>query len=642
QSWMFISSYDKLRYDIINNNKIESLLHLGLAVFKELNTKIVQSVSYILRKSRKINGEGTYFDLRNGKDLFEKERLFLERKNKYIQIQNQFLKIPNYTIAYWANNNVFNVFKNKKISDYSNIFQGMITGNNSKFVRFWFEINENKLSLNNSEYKHGNYKEKYWCPYNKGGESIKWYGNQKYVVNFQNEGKNFTRGRYQFKELFFKEYVTWSYISLSLVARYFPKGFLWDVAGSGLFPYNSENIYYIVSLLTSKAGNFLLGILNPTLNYQVENIASVPLIFPDNNLFNKINTLTKSCIEISKTIYDNNEISLNFERLPLINYDSFLKKSYYEWEKMSKYYFLKLHQNEEELNRIFIDIYGFHKEISQKISFKKITIFQEEIDTGKLNNFENEYRTTGQLDKLPIKKDIVMSQLLSYMVGCMMGRYCLDKPGLIMANQGESLNEALQNHEINEQSFPIDEDGIVSFNGSNAYFADDASHRVKAFLIAVWGEDTLTENINFLNECLGMDYEKWLTEKFWEFHCRMYKKTPIYWMFASNPKKPQRAAFKVLAYMHRMNKFTVQNIRNKYLHPYIQWLRDELENLEKNKDNLNKEQLKRMEKLDEDKKECIEYDDVLKKLANQQIEFDLDDGVKHNIAKFEGAVAEIK
>ena len=384
-----------------------------------------------------------------------------------------------------------------------------------------------------------------------------------------------------------------------------------------------------------------MKIINPTYNYQVGDIKKIPIIISDKH-FNKVLDYVTKLVNIYRTDWNSHEYAWNFKLPPILNNENSLYSSFQSWHTQMLTQFLYIHTREEGLNNLLTNIYNLDQEFNPNVPFREITILQDEINLNKLEEAEKEYRKTGELTHLPIKEDIVMSQLLSYMIGCMMGRYSLDKPGLIMANQGESLNEAMEKHEIQEQSFPIDEDGIVSFNGSNSYFADDASHRVKEFLIAVWGEKTLTENINFLNECLGVDYEKWLVEKFWEFHCRMYKKTPIYWMFASNPKKPQRAAFKVLAYMHRMNKFTVQNIRNKYLHPYIQWLRDELDNLEKNKDNLDKEQLKRMEKLDEDKKECIQYEYVRKKLANEQIEFDLDDGVKHNIAKFEGAVAEIK
>lgn len=641
QSWMFISSYENLREDIVKSYQIASLIHLGLHVFKELNTKVVQSVAFVLKKSKPSIELSQFYDLRTATNLISKEKLFLKRGNYYLQNQINFNKIPGTTIAYWLKENGFSIFDNLKISDISTIFQGMITGDNGSFVRSWFEVSNKRISYSLTEYKPNNYKQKYWCPYSKGGESVKWYGNQEHVVNFYEDGRNFTRGKHQFKDYFFKEYVTWSYISLSLVSRYFPSGFVWDVAGSGLFPNNDENIKPIVSLLTSKVGNFILGVLNPTLNYQVENIAAVPFIDSSKEIKDKIIALTNVCIQISKGFYDQIETSWNFDRSSILNNSSGLNQAYLNWVQEASSDFFQLHTNEEELNRIFIDIYGLQEELTPEVALKDITILQEELDRNALEAMEPVFREQGkEAVNLPFNKAEVISQFISYGIGVFLGRYRLDKPGLNIAHPNPT-EEELSKYQYNGHKIEIDEDGILPLMGEDCAFPDDALVRTKDLVHAVWGEDSLTENINFIHDALGMDLHKWLTEKFWGYHTSMYKKKPIYWLFSSNIKKPQNAAFKVLVYMHRMDKYTVQKIQRNYLHPHQEYIKREIEKLSDNEENLSKQEIKRLEQLRNWELECRDYNEVLKELANQQIEFDLDDGVDANYAKFEGAVAKI-
>ncbi len=639
-SWMFLSSYEKLRETILQEHTIKSMLHLGPRTFEELSGEVVQSTAFVLENESREEAKANYHRLVEYKSNHEKEKAFLNGKNYFPNVsQTNFAKIPGSPIAYWVSEKVTKAFENKKLSDYATLFQGMITGNNDNKVKYWQEIDYDKLNTKEKNIEEINVLKKYWIPYNKGGKGRKWYGNHDLVVNFRHKGCDFTRNRTKFIDYYFNESVSWSYISSSsLSSRYYPKGFLWDVAGSSMFC-ESIKLKSICSLLNSFTGGLLLGIINPTLNYQVENVGNVPYMCNNSDEV-IIEIFFDENVKISRLDWDSNEYSWDFQQMPLIQYNTSLESAFRQWHEKAKADFLQLHQNEEELNRIFIDIYGLQDELTPDVPFKEITILQDEVDTKQLEEAENEYRETGELQALPIKQDVVMMQLLSYALGCMLGRYSLDKPGLIMANQGEQMQEALEKHGITNQQFPMDDDGIISLNGNDSPFPDDAAKRVKEFLKVVWGENTLTENINFLNNALGMPYEKWLKEKFWQYHCRLYKKTPIYWLFASNPKRPQASAFKVLAYMHRMNKYSLQNIRSKYLHPYMQWMRDEIKTLKADEDNLSGQELKRLNKLQENEQECIQYDDTLKRLG--QIEFDLDDGVKENIKKFKGAVAEIK
>ena len=324
-----------------------------------------------------------------------------------------------------------------------------------------------------------------------------------------------------------------------------------------------------------------------------------------------------------------------------MNSSSSLPQAYEAWEESVTNDFFQLHRNEEELNRIFIDIYGLQDELTPEVALKDITILQEELDRKALEALEPTFRAKGkEAVSLPINKAEVISQFISYGIGVFLGRYRLDKPGLNIAHPNPS-DEELENYTFNGHDIAIDEDGILPLMGEDCAFPDDILVRTKELIHAIWGEDSLTENINFIHDALGMDLHKWLVEKFWNYHTSMYKKKPIYWLFSSNVNKPLNAAFKVLVYMHRMDKYTVQKIQRNYLYPHQEHIKREIEKLSENESNLSKQEIKRLEKLRNWEIECRDYNEVLKGLANQQIEFDLDDGVSVNYAKFAGAVTKI-
>jgi len=343
--------------------------------------------------------------------------------------------------------------------------------------------------------------------------------------------------------------------------------------------------------------------------------------------------------------------------------------------------FYQLHANEEELNRIFIDIYGLNEELDPIVPLNDITILQEELDRSALEKTDKELRKHRQwkLEEgkwqlyvnaervpepaegvlpaatvqpaLPIKKDVIARQLISYAIGCMMGRYSLQKPGLILANQGDTLEDyyrIVQDESPFEKGggtpqrdggFEPDDDAIIPLMGSNCGFSDDAVHRLRQFIEVVWGSQSLTQNINFLQQCLDMDLEKYLTSQnnFWKDHTSRYKKKPIYWLFSS-----PTGAFQALAYMHRMNKFTVQKMRDNYLLKHLQWLSGQISQMDSRGTSLSRDEQKQLDWLRKAQKECEAYDLHLKDIADQQIEFELDDGVSVNYPKFETVVAKIK
>lgn len=663
-SWMFLSSYENYREHLLNNFTIESMLHLGPRTFEEVSGEVVQSTAFVLQKSVPKNAKAGYYRLVDYKSNKEKEEHFLNGDNFYPNIpQTNFDKIPGSPIAYWVSEKVRDVFINAdKLSDFSTLFQGMITGNNDLFLRNWFEVNNKLLNLKLTDLKEFS-KKNFWVPYNKGGGNKRWYGNKDFVVNFKETGLNFVRSRTRFIDYYFKPSLSWDYISSQNVnARIFDKGFLWDVSGSSCFP-EEKNLQFFTGLINSKVGNLLLKILNPTINTQVEDLSVLPLIIDKKN--NADFTINLS-LSLSKKDWDSRETSWDFVQNPLIaSRQNSLKEAYNFWQEDAAKDFFQLHKNEEELNRIFIEIYGLQDELTREVPLKDITILQDELAPRKVKgkkktedeyaeeqesatwiSAEKNFRENGATN-LPFEKNVPIQQLISYLVGTMLGRYRLGKDGLHIAHPNPTEAE-LQNYPVENVAIPfqmqIDEDAILPIMGSACAFPDDAVKRTDDLIHKIWGEESHTENLNFINQCLGVTLEKWMTEQFCAYHISgtMYKKKPIYWMFCSNPKSPQKSAFRVLVYMHRMDAYTVQKIMRNYLHPHQQFLNSEYEKMKANEANLGKQEIKQMEVLAKQISELKEYNEVLKSLADQQITFDLDDSVTVNYAKFKGAVAEIK
>lgn len=640
-AWMCIDSYKNFRRSFLDQNSILSLLHLGIGVFPEMNTKKVQNVCFVFKKEG-VNKFGSYFKLDLNFNVSVKEKQFLNKENRYIIDQNKFSNIPDAPFAFWLPPKLIKEYKNgNTIDSFINAKQGLATGKNERFVRNWQEVSKHKIGFGFASSTEALKSRNKWFPYNKGGGFRRWYGNQFFVVNWENDGyeiRNFydNNGRQlsrpQNTAFYFKEGITWSLISLTFSARYAEKGSLFDVGGSSGFPMNEHNIY-LVGLLNSKVSSYLLGVLNFTLNVQVGDIKRILYIIPNEKQLNIVKQLVQSQIDLSKLEWDNFEFSWNFCSHGLIKNlaNQNIENAYYEYVQYWKERFYKLHKNEEELNRIFIDMYDLRNELVPDIELKAIAILQDETYINENN-------------ELVFNKDIIIQQFLSYSIGCMFGRYRLDNEGLQIAHPNPA-EEEIAPYKISsplhngtkEVTFEIDDDAIIPMMGSESPFSDDIYLRVKHFVEIVWGDKTLTENLNFINECLDMDLEKFLTDKFWQFHCKMYKKTPIYWLFSS-----PTGAFKVLVYMHRMNKYTVQKIRNNYLLKHLQYLRGEIAKLEKNESSLTRQEAKRLDKLRDDEIECNEYDLLVKDYADKQIEFDLDDGVKNNHKLFEDIVAPIK
>ncbi|MCP4158879.1 MAG: BREX-1 system adenine-specific DNA-methyltransferase PglX [Deltaproteobacteria bacterium] len=652
QGWMFLSSLGSLRKKLFESNKINSLLHLGANVF-DISGEVVQSVAFIMDKNL-VNIKSSFYKLNNINNPEEKRKAFLNKNNCYVIGDfNKLSVIEGNPISYWLTDNSLDLFsKEENLEELVEIRSGISTGKNDLYYKYWFEINHSNIEKEADESFTLNNKlesKKKWFYALKGGENRKWFGNREDVINLKNDGydiRNSGRNfRLRSRDQYHKKGITWSRLSSNKISfRIKSNETNFGENSPSIFLEDNFDMWYMIGLLNSKPILYLISAINPTLSFQKTDVNKLPIIIKQNK---HVGALSESCFQISRTDWDSRETSWDFKKSPLLNKTNSLEKAYQEWNNKVTTDFFQLHSNEEELNRIFIDIYGLQEELTPEVALKDITILQEELNGKDLEALEPTFREHGQeAISLPINKGEVLSQFVSYAIGIFLGRYRLDKPGLNIAHPNPTEEElasynVIARNEAISRKITIDEDGIVPLMGEDCAFPDDALTRTKDLLLTIWGENALTENINFLQECLGMDLHKWLTEKFWGYHTKMYKKKPIYWLFCSNVKKPQQSAFKVLVYMHRMDKYTVQQIQRSYLYPHQEYIKNEIDKLVQDEDSLNRDQQKRLELLRNWELECRDYNEVLKTLANQQIEIDLDDGVTVNYTKFEGAVAKI-
>ena len=668
--WMFIKSYEELRKIFIEGKTISSLVQLEYSGFEDATVPIC---TFILQNSY-TDKKGEYIKLSDFKGAKNQPIKTLEAiKNpncnwRFQAKQKYFEKIPGSPIAYWVSDKVREIFeKNQKLGDIGEAKQGLATADNNRFLRLWNEVNYNKIGYNMSNSQEALESKKKWFPYNKGGEFRKWYGNQEYLVNWENDGyeiKNFydekgkLRSRPQNTEYYFKESISWSKISSSSFSiRFFQKGFIFADAGMSYFP--NKNLKYILALCNSKLINKTLSLLSPTLNYEVGHISSVPIKYNENKL---INFIVQQNIDISKEEWDSRETSWDFEKLSLIDGKD-LKSAYENYCNHWRDNFVQLHKNEEELNRLFIEIYDLQDEMNEKVSFDDITILKKEANIIQIDNsIPKEFSTESEKYlynrgvSLEFNKDELVKQFLSYAVACIMGRYSINKSGLIIANSDDIL-ELSENKfivkgtdgEIRQEietKFLPDEFGIIPITDEKD-FSNDIVEKVKEFIKFVYGEENLKDNLNFIAEALGNKDNKaaeeiirtYFIKDFYSDHLQRYQKRPIYWLMNSGKKN----AFSCLFYMHRYEPLTVARVRADYLIPYQEMLENKRKFIERqlSDDDISAKEKKNIEKqlkeLDTLLKELREYANEVKHIAEQKIPLDLDDGVNVNYEKL-GAI----
>ena len=633
QSWMFLSSFEKLRTHLLETLQIDSMLHLGPRTFDELSGEVVQNTAFVVTKHTPYT-TGTYFRLVDGKNCGDKERMFLAGENGYPHVSQQnFEKIPGCPIGYWVSEKIFSRFAgNLALSAVCKPTQGLATADNARFLRYWHEVNLEKIGFGMGSAEEAKESGKKWFPTTKGGAFRRWYGNMVYLVNWENDGEELTnfngsviRNKWRY---FTKVGSTWSTISSGKPSfRYFDKSWLFETKGSVCFPENEIDNNIILGYLNSHLAYCFLQTLAPTLDYHEGPMGRIPYIQIQNS---EIDSLVSQNISISKSDWDAHETSWDFQENELVRLSkeqgegshrlSDLMDAYREhWTEQ----FLQLHANEEELNRQFIEIYGLEDELTPDVPPEEITILQQ----GEIR-IEN-----GQI---VWQNDVIVKQLISYAVGCMLGRYRLDKLGLHIAHPEPTAEETAP-YTFNGQQWNIDEDGILPLMPSDTDFADNATVMFKRWLVVAFGEDTLVDNLNCVEAALGKSLDDYFVKDFWKDHKKMYQNRPIYWLFSS-----KKGAFQCLAYMHRMNAYTAERIRTKYLLPHIEWLVQQQTEMETNAANLNARERKQLDSITRQIAECREYHDRLHTVADEQIAFDLDDGVVVNYAKFGDVLAKLK
>ncbi|MBE6064445.1 BREX-1 system adenine-specific DNA-methyltransferase PglX [Clostridium cochlearium] len=642
-SWMFLSSFEKLRVQL-QNNTIVNMIHLGARAFEEIGGEVVQTTAFVKMKIGLGKYKGIYIRLVDYKSSDEKENGFhniIKERNGdfYEQPANIFKQVPSNNLSYWITKHTAELFARTRFLENVCDYTGSLhkTANNDKYLRYFWEINDRKR--NNT-----------WAPYNKGGGFRKWFGNNHLLVNWSTEAINYylthKTANLLKKEFWFKEGITWTALtSKGFNARFFGRGFINDFKGAAIHPI--ENIEYIIGLMNSKVFNYLLSFLASTMDYNIGQVVKIPYIFVQEYLY-FITRLSQSCIKISKTDWDSFETSWDFKNHPLLDKDkqnqikNTIEMAYESWKDFANNNFNQLKANEEELNRIFIEIYGLEDELTPEVSDKDITI-------TKIFDSKDEIYDDIKGNRYILTKEDVIKSFISYAVGCMFGRYSLDVEGLAYAGGEfeEKLRMESEEWKIKsgdnwvKSSIDIARDNIILITDEE-YFEDDIVNRFINFVKVCYGEETLEENLKFIANALGGKgtpkeiIRNYFIKDFYKDHIKTYQKRPIYWLYDSGKQN----GFKALIYMHRYNEDTTGKLRIDYLHKMQKAYERTIDNLKYDiSNNKNPREVaaseKRLAKITKQLKECKDYDEKIGHLALARIPIDLDDGVKVNYDKIQ-------
>ena len=629
--WMFLAGYEKLRKRF-NEMEMVSLAHLGIGTFEDLNSKVVQSVAFILRKSKSLNYIGSYNRLFEKQGLQEnnedKMNWLLTGRHRFDIRQSLFNSIDGTPIAYWASSEVISNFSSKRVRDYSNARQGLITGDNDTYMRFWYEPEFSNVSFTCRDCSETEQNGIRWYPYSKGGGFRRWYGFNEYVVDWERNGlslKNFKddkgklRSRPQNIDTYFKEGLTWSALTTYKLSLRTMSYSIYGGGGAAMFVSPGMK-WYILGFMNSCVAQYYLNMINPTINFLINDILSLPVVVDSKNI---IEDLVLDCIRISKEDYDAFEVSHDFTGNALVEIalserkDSSattINNAFETYKKIAERRITQLKSNEEEINRIFIEIYKMHDDISPILEDKEIVLHRPNI------------------------KDEVIS-FISYAVGCMFGRYSLDVPGLVYAAGSWDVSKYI--------TFQPDKDAIIPIC-DDEYFEDDVVGRLVKFVEVVFGKETLEENLRFIANALGGKgssrevIRSYFINEFYANHLKLYQKRPIYWLFDSGKKN----GFKCLIYMHRYQPDTIARIRTDYVHEQQSRYRTAIADLEQRINGASTSERVKLSKqlatLQAQAEEIRVYEEKIHHLADQMIKIDLDDGVKHNYEIFKDVLAKIK
>ena len=630
-AWMFLSSFEKLRAKLQLIDTV-NMAHLGARGFDEIGGEVVQTTSFVLRSSHTKGYKGTYCRLIDGDSEKAKAEMFVSGENRYVAEQDNFSKIPGSPIGYWISNTILNDYDRAilagKIAQFKH---GMSTGKNEAVVRLWYEVAFENIKFDAKSHDDLYESNKKYVPYNKGGEYRKWYGNKAYVLAYDQEADalmdTFPGHRHDNKDTYFRKCISWSKVtSGGLAMRFFEEGFVYDVAGCSAFT-SDKYIYYLLAFYNLKVKGPLVASLSPTLNFEVGQLQNSPIIY-DEEKEESINNDVEKAIDIEKSDWDSFETSWDFKKHPLLPELPLgsecvfrdtngklgsvsvtpiaLADEYARWESECNKRFNDLKANEEELNRIFIDIYGLQDELTPEVEEKDVTV-----------------------RKADLGRDI--RSFISYAVGCIFGRYSLDQPGLAYA--GGDWNPD-QYH-----TFLPDADNVIPITDEE-YFPDDLTGLFVAWVKKVFGAESLEDNLAFIAKALGIKgtspravIRNYFLNGFYADHVKIYQKRPIYWLYDSGKQN----GFKALIYMHRYNADTSGLVRADYLYKMEQVYESEIARMDDAIANGASREVaqatKRKEKLVKQLKECKDYDDRLGHIALARIPIDLDDGVKVNYDK---------
>lgn len=648
-SWMFLSSFEKLREKMMLTETV-NMAHLGARAFEEIGGEVVQTTAFV-RCANHVEGyKGTYCRLIEPTSQQGKADMFISGQNQYHVGQISFSKIPGVPVAYWISPEVLKLFDERTVGSIADAKSGMTTTDNTRFLRLWEEVNCQKIGFGYSNIADTQDMKYKWFPFCKGGDFRRWAGNESFVVNWFNNGEEIrvaaegaTGGRLVNIDCALRECLVWTKISSANISlRLKKQGIFFSDAAPGVFT-NRETLYYLLALLNTKYANEIIKLINPTLNFVPGAVSSVPVKKDEKNK-GKIIEIAEGNVQLSERDWDSFETSWNFKKHPLLRNVSTLSEAFTQWQTECDDRFNRLKANEEELNRIFIDIYGLQDELTPEVEDKDVTV-----------------------RKADLQRDI--KSLLSYAVGCMFGRYSTYKDGLLFAGEpyslqafvdkmnerpgtisSEELERAYRNEGIvvDEMFFP-DADNVIPITDEE-YLDDDIVSRLCAWLKAVYGADTLEANLDYIAKALGNKgstsreiIRNYFLNDFFKDHCQTYSvtgsgKRPIYWLFDSGKQN----GFKALVYLHRYTPDTIGNLRIDYLHKMQRVYESEINRMQDMMDHSGNARevaaaSKRKDKLAKQLKECREYDEKISHLALSRIELDLDDGVKVNYRKLQTA-----
>ena len=657
QSWMFLSSYEALRLKLLEKNTILSMAHLGARSFDSIGGEVVSTTAFVLENAVRTEYKGSYLRVIGGGSEAAKEASIREAiKNSdcgwfYRSSADDFKKIPGSPISYWASNITLQSFSAGNSLATRAVFKhGMSTSDNNRYLRQWYEVARRRAKYDAQD-KADTFGKARWFPYLKGGSFRRWYGNNDLLVNWECDGKEirqvsdikypYLKGNLDFvlggQKYFFKQGYTWSSLTTgNLGLRKFGIGHLFDAKGQCYFADNIDTGDVILCLLNSKVSCVYCDILSPTLDYNSGVISKIPLPRAGvDGLLDHSASHSKKVVAMSKSDWDAYETSWDFTGLPLVQpeYRSQTLESAYaalsaRWKELTR----EMQRLENDNNRIFIEAYGLQNELSPAVPLNEITL-----------TCNPHYRYGGgksddELESLQLID--TMKEFISYAVGCMFGRYALEKPGLVLANQGETFEDYLK--QVPKPSFPADKDNVIPILDGD-WFPDDITERFRKFLRVTFGEEHYDENIRFIEEAIGKDIRKYFLKDFYGDHVKRYKKRPIYWLFSS-----PAGSFNALIYMHRYRSDTASVVLNDYMREFRAKLtarKSHLEAVSISGESARGEKtraIKEIEKIRKIIEELNEYErDVLYPLATRKVEIDLDDGVKVNYPKFGAALRPI-